>query len=87
MKPKHLLLVFLSIILILQFSNASVWERQTVDSTGTDKGWYCSLVIDSKNDPHIAYYDADFRDLRYAHFQNGVWTVEIVDSIGHAGEY
>ncbi|MEJ2049042.1 MAG: FlgD immunoglobulin-like domain containing protein [Calditrichota bacterium] len=87
MKPKHLLLVFLSIILILQFSNASVWERQTVDSTGTDKGWYCSLVIDSKNDPHIAYYDADFQDLRYAHYQNGVWTVEIVDSIEHAGEY
>jgi len=87
MKVKSILLVFLSIILIMQFSNASVWERQAADSTGTDKGWYCSLAIDGENNPHIAYYDADFQDLRYAHYQNGVWTVEIVDSIGHAGEY
>ncbi len=87
MEPKSILLTFLSIILTMQFSHASVWQREAPDSTGTDKGWYCSLAIDSENNPHIAYYDADFQDLRYAHYQNGIWTVEIVDSIGHAGEY
>ena len=67
-------------------SSASVWQRQAADSTGIYKGLYCSLVLDSKDNPHIAYYDDDFQDLSYASYSNGTWTVEIVDSIGDAGE-
>jgi hypothetical protein len=65
---------------------ADVWQREAPDSTGINKGAYCSLALDSKDNPHIAYYDDDFQDLRYASFLNGIWTVEIVDSVGNAGD-
>ena len=73
------------LLMIPGTSKTSVWQRQAADSTGIDKGQDCSLMLDSKNNPHIAYYDHDFQDLRYASYSNGTWTVEIVDSIGNAG--
>jgi hypothetical protein len=68
-------------------ANASVWQREAPDSTGTSKGEYCSLAIDSENNPHIVYYDGDFEDLRYTYFDNGNWTLVIVDSVGNAGKH
>jgi hypothetical protein len=79
-----LTIIFLVFALYLT-SLAEVWQREAPDSTGTYKGEYCSLAIDSEDNPHIAYYDEDFKDLRYAFYRNGVWSVEIVDSIGDAG--
>jgi hypothetical protein len=64
-----------------------VWERQCVDSSGNDKGAYLSLAIDSKDDPHAAYLDWDFHQLRYAHSVNGVWSVQVIDSVDESGEY
>jgi len=81
---------FLSAVMILCFfaiSRGEVWQLECPDSTGTDKGEYNSLAIDSEDNPHIVYYDGDFKDLRYAYYRNGTWTVEIVDSIGDAGKY
>jgi len=78
---------FIGLLLIIpNSSKANVWQREAPDSTGINKGAYCSLALDSKNNPHIAYYDDDFQDLRYASFLNGIWTVEIVDSVGNAGD-
>ena len=68
-------------------SQGSVWQREVPDSTGTDKGMYCSLALDSGGNPHIAYYDWDFGDLRYAFYRNGRWNVVVVDSMENAGEY
>jgi len=65
--------------------NASVWQREAPDSTGSYKGEHCSLAIDSEDNPHIAYFDDNFDDLRYAYYDNGIWTVDIVDSVGDAG--
>ncbi|UCE66686.1 MAG: hypothetical protein JSU85_01320 [Candidatus Zixiibacteriota bacterium] len=66
---------------------SSVWQRDVADSTGTYKGLYNSMAIDSEDNPHIAYYDEDFNDLRYAYFNGETWSVEVVDSIGDAGLY
>lgn len=78
--------IFLSLI-FLSTLQAKVWQREAPDSTGRDMGEYCSLAIDSENNPHIVYFDWDFRDLRYAYCRDGIWTIEIVDSVEWAGEY
>ena len=87
MKKRFNWWIFVMGLALVNFCWGDVWERQAADSTGSDLGEYCSLVIDSKDNPHIAYYDWVFRDLRYAYLENGVWHIEIVDSIGNTGEY
>jgi hypothetical protein len=39
--------------------------------TGTGRGKYTSLALDSANQPHIAYYDSDKDALKYAHYDGG----------------
>ncbi|UCC79340.1 MAG: hypothetical protein JSW64_13875, partial [Candidatus Zixiibacteriota bacterium] len=83
-------LIFFATACLLSFHSdvySSVWQREAADSTGTDKGEYCSLALDSQDYPHIAYYDTDFEDLRYAYFDGSEWAIDIVDSIGNAGIY
>ena len=79
-----LLYIYLLVFLFSSLS-ASVWQREAADSSGNEKGLHCSIAIDSNDNPHIAYFDDEFDDLRYAHYANGVWTIDIVDSVGDAG--
>jgi len=46
-------------------SSAGSWSKQTVESVGST-GLYPSLALDSGSWPHISYYDAGERRLRYA---------------------
>ncbi len=71
--------------LALNFGGGSVfadhwWNIETVDSTG-NVGLYNSLALDSSDRPHISYYDIDYGDLKYTHF-NGSWNPETADSDG-----
>jgi hypothetical protein len=70
----------------------SAWSREIVDFIGhVDPGQYVtlldSLVLDSNNQPRIAYHDWVNRDLKYAKLIETSWSIETVDSTGLAGMY
>lgn len=52
----------------LEYTNniESAWVRATVDNTTGNTGMYSDIAIDSNNIPHISYYDATYKDLKYA---------------------
>jgi len=66
--------------------NGSKWIFEIVDSGG-DVGDRCSLALDSKDNPHICYYDKTNGDLNYVYWNGSKWIFEIVDSGGDAGDY
>ncbi len=79
--------LFLSFLIFLSGSTslAQVWNREVIDSTGINMGAYCSLEIDQNNNPHIAYMDADFYDLKYAIRTENKWHVTTLDSLRYTG--
>jgi hypothetical protein len=63
------------------------WEIETVDDS-KNVGEYSSIALDSNDDPHISYYDANYNDLRYTFRNNNGWKYpRIVDSVGDVGWY
>lgn len=44
-----------------------------------------SIAVDSNGRPHVVYYAANGRDLKYATRSGGAWTKSYVDSAGDAG--
>jgi hypothetical protein len=76
----------------------TTWTTETVEDSntgGTDRvGLLTSLVLDSKDNPSISYYDATNGDLKFAGweytltpFPHWHWTIMIVDSTGDVGQY
>ncbi|MEN6355815.1 MAG: hypothetical protein ABFD83_01885 [Armatimonadota bacterium] len=58
------------------------WTTGAVDSTADSVGMYCSLALDSKDKPSIAYYDTTGGNLKLAEGNNSVspaWAVSILD--------
>ncbi|MAY13585.1 MAG: hypothetical protein CMB21_07310 [Euryarchaeota archaeon] len=52
-----------------------------------DVGLYSSMKIDSMNNPHIAYYDADNGDLIYTKYDGWNWNTTTIDSDGDVGSH
>ena len=69
--------------------NGSAWSVQTVDSSSSNTGQYCSLALASGTGyPRISYYDAHNKDLRYASWNGSSWALQTVDnSSGNIGQY
>ena len=69
-------------------TRSSNWSFQAVDQQGS-VGSYNSLALDSKEHPHISYYDITngMNDLKYAHHDGNQWIIETVDSQGDVGRY
>jgi hypothetical protein len=59
---------------------------QTIDD-GFEAGGYPSLALDSNGKPHVAYFDGNGGDLKYARMTIGAWEVEKVDTNGSVGLY
>jgi hypothetical protein len=54
------------------------WHTTLVDAPG-DIGRGSSIAVDSRDHPHIAYYDETNSALRYAHFDGQQWNVVTLD--------
>ena len=61
------------------------WKQQEVERGGV--GAYCSLFVDSSDNPAISYYDTINQDLKYAWWDGTVWNIQTVDSTGDVGSY
>jgi hypothetical protein len=68
--------------------DGSAWQIAVVDDE-IGAGWYPSLALDSREEPHVAYYHPDYPDdkLMYAHFYNASWHNQTVDSGADVGEH
>ena len=61
--------------------SALTWNIETVDSGYV--GRFSSIALDSRDNPHISYYNGFLnRDLKYARWNGSVWSIEDVDPIG-----
>jgi hypothetical protein len=59
-------------------STAKGWEIEVVDES-TWLGEFNSIAVDSKNVPHISYFEYTNGQVRYAHRTGGDWQTEVVD--------
>ena len=64
------------------------WETQVVDYNDDyfkGLGWYSSLALDSKGNPHVAYYDYTYGNLKYAKWTGIAWDIQTVDTGADVG--
>jgi len=62
------------------------WTIETADSS-TTVGRYSALALDKDGYAHIAYWDEDNGDLRYATNAGDSWVYYVVDDEGYVGKY
>jgi hypothetical protein len=71
------------------YYNGVAWTFSQVDNRA-GVGQYASIALDSKNRPHIAYYDSVNKDLLYARGSkdpsNMTWELDVADSNGNVGK-
>lgn len=58
-----------------------------VDETPSNVGGYLSMVMDSQDRAHIAYFDATNFDLKLTSWNGSAWEFETVASAGQVGAY
>jgi len=66
------------------------WIVEVIDrgSPGNNVGEFCSLALDSRDIPHLSYYDTGRRCLKYATKTKGnKWRISIADGDPGAGMY
>jgi len=63
------------------------WASILVDSTASNIGFNPSLVFDRYNLPHVSYYDAVHKDLKYAYKVDDEWFVDTLDEVGEVGDF
>jgi hypothetical protein len=64
------------------YNDSFYWSFRTVD---TNRSLIGSFVLDSQDNPQVAYEGYDDRDLMYALMEDGLWQKDVVDSEGVVG--
>jgi len=69
-------------------STTGSWTYVTVDG-GSQVGSYSSISLERNGNPHIAYYESEFANLKHAWYDSTLasWQTEVVDNIGTVGLY
>ena len=60
-------------------NSTAEWVTSTIDSTG-DVGYRPAVAIDSKNIPHIIYFDNTNSGLKYSSYTGTAWSTSVLDS-------
>lgn len=69
-------------------NNGYRWNIPIILDSAADVGRYTSMVLDSLQHPHVAYYDATNGDLKYIEKVSAIWTAPLtIDSSGDVGQY
>ncbi|MBD3271462.1 MAG: hypothetical protein GF384_02845, partial [Elusimicrobia bacterium] len=58
----------------------AAWDTETVETVG-NVGIFCSLELDNKKNPHIAYYDDGPARLKYARWNGSAWDITTFQDI------
>ena len=61
--------------------------NEVADGSATDGGFFTSLALDRRGNPHVTYQERTNFDLLYARKAAGGWTIEVVDGLGDTGRY
>jgi hypothetical protein len=66
--------------------NGSTWVKDPIEVVGRTTA-ETSIALDSQGNPYISYYDFRARDLKLAHFDEGIqdWVFEVIDETGDVG--
>jgi hypothetical protein len=68
------------------YKDSSGWHIETIDRS-RDVGLYNAIVLDSRNMPHLSYYDSENNDLKYAYKNSFGWQIQTVDNNEDVGSY
>ncbi len=67
--------------------DGQAWTVETVGTGPLPYEFGNSIAIDSQDQPHIVWFDAQDQDLKYALRDSSGWTISTVDSEGDVGRY
>ena len=68
----------------------SVWDIQELErgaEWSNGLGYFSSIFLDSKGNPHISYYDRADKKLKYARYTGLTWDIQSVDNGVDVGMY
>ena len=84
-RASTVLLTLLCLACAPAVSTADGWHIQPVETVGST-GEYTSIVLDSNDHPHIAYYNNTQGGLKYARWDGMSWQIESGSSPVPGGE-
>ena len=67
--------------------NGGSWTVEEVGSGAVPYEFGTGIALDSRDRPHLVWFDASDKDLKYAFKDGGRWFISTVDSEGDVGRY